>query len=63
MEIGDKEAKSAELYELDKGSKEYKYLMERRKVLGGGLPARIVNPSKLKTPELSFLKKCLTEPK
>ena len=28
MEIGDKEAKNAELYELDKGSKEYKYLME-----------------------------------
>ena len=59
MEIRDNEAKNAELYELDKKSKEYKYLMERRKALGGGLPARIVNPSKLKTPDLSFFKEML----
>ena len=59
MKIDDKKAQNADLVELDKNSKEYKYLVEKRKGLGGSVPKRINNPLKLKAPKLNIFQELL----
>jgi len=56
MEMGDKKAQDAEIFELDKETEEFKYLIEKRKSLGGAVPERKNNPAVLKTPGLKIFK-------
>ena len=59
MNMSDKKAQNADLFELDKNSKEYKYLIEKRKNLGGFVPKRINKPKKIKAPKLDVFKELI----
>ncbi len=59
MKMNDKEAENADLFELDKNSTEFKYLIERRNTLGGFVPKRTNKPSAIKTPELDIFSELL----
>src|SRR6202012_4657090 len=50
----DEEVVQMPFYRPEPESKEIKYLQERRKKLGGYLPARIVSPAAVETPKLDF---------
>ena len=49
--ITEQEAKEASFYKFDEKSEEFKYLMERRSLLGGSLPKRKSTARDLKIPE------------
>lgn len=57
--LNDEEVVETPFYRPDPESKEIKYLLERRKKLGGFLPARIVEAPKLETPQLEFFNEVL----
>ncbi|TWT40293.1 Pyruvate dehydrogenase E1 component [Phycisphaerae bacterium RAS1] len=48
--VSDKDIKNAPFYRFEKGSAEYEYLTERRRALGGSVPARRVQVQKLEAP-------------
>lgn len=52
--ISDKDIKNAPFYRFEKGSPEHEYLMERRRALGGSVPARRVQVQKLEAPEIEL---------
>ena len=52
--LSDKEAKEPAFYKFLEDSEEHRYLIERRKELGGFLPARINKPTRLQTPDLAI---------
>jgi len=58
--ISDEDATSARFQAFDKSSPEYKYLINKRKKLGGSIPTRKNNPAKLKVPNLSIFKELLS---
>ena len=58
--ISDDDATSARFQAFDKGSPEHKYLINQRKKLGGPIPTRKNNPTKLKVPNLSIFKELLS---
>jgi len=57
--ISDKEATKATFQTFDKKSKEYQYLIEQRKKLGGPLPCRVNKPSPVQVPEVSIFEELL----
>ena len=59
MDMGDKKAQDAEIFELHKETEEFKYLIEKRKSLGGPVPERKNNPAALKTPDLKIFKELI----
>jgi pyruvate dehydrogenase E1 component len=52
--INDEEVVETPFYRPDANSLEYKYLMERRKALGGFLPQRVESAPALEVPKLDF---------
>tara|TARA_B100000131_G_scaffold175223_1_gene169320 strand:+ start:19054 stop:21708 length:2655 start_codon:yes stop_codon:yes gene_type:complete len=52
--ISDEDAKSARFQDFKTQSSEYKYLMKKRKELGGLIPSRTNNAEKLKAPGISI---------
>jgi len=52
--LSDEEAMKAPFYRFEKESDEYKYLVERRKELGGSLPYRNNKPEPLEIPDISL---------
>ena len=59
MEMGDKKAQDAEIFELGKKTKEFKYLIEKRKELGGSVPERTNKPKPLNVPSLHIFKELI----
>jgi pyruvate dehydrogenase E1 component len=59
MEMGDKRAQDAEIFELGKKTKEFKYLIEKRKELGGSVPERTNKPKPLNVPSLHIFKELI----
>jgi len=57
--LSDEQVKEAPFFRFPEDSEEHKYLQERRKDLGGYLPARNPNEDKLETPELDAFSKFL----
>ncbi|MCH7590058.1 pyruvate dehydrogenase (acetyl-transferring), homodimeric type [PVC group bacterium] len=57
--ISDEDVVNAPFYRSDKDSEEYKYLMERRKALGGFIPKREVKIDSIKVPELDTFEEFL----
>ena len=57
--LSNEEASSAAFYRFSKNSDEYKYLISRRKDLGGPLPYRNQKASKLSVPEISIFQEML----
>ncbi len=57
--LGDNEAMKAPFYRFDKKSKEYKYLNNCRKKLGGPLPSREDNVPPIKIPNISIFQELL----
>ena len=58
--LSDDDASKAPFYRFSKDSKEHKYLIEKRKSLGGFLPERKNNPKKLTVPEVSIFEEMLS---
>ena len=58
--LSDGDASKAPFYRFSKDSKEHKYLIEKRKSLGGFLPERKNNPKKLTVPEVSIFEEMLS---
>ena len=59
IKLSDKEAIQAPFYKPDKNTKEMRYLANRRKILGGFLPARIIKNKKMKVPDISIFQELL----
>lgn len=59
LPLSDKQLSDFALYRLPEDSKAYHYLQEKRKELGGYLPARKVESNKLQVPELSAFESVL----
>ena len=59
IKLSDKEAIQAPFYKPDKNTKEMRYLANRRKTLGGFLPARIIKNKKMKVPDISIFQELL----
>jgi len=57
--LTDEEASKAPFYRFSEDSKEYNYLVERRKNLGGFLPERINTPDPIDVPDLSIFEEML----
>ena len=57
--LTDEEASKAPFYRFSEDSKEYNYLVERRKNLGGFLPERINTPAPIDVPDLSIFEEML----
>ena len=57
--LSDGDASKAPFYRFSKDSKEHKYLIEKRKSLGGFLPERKNNPKKLTVPKVSIFEEML----
>ena len=57
--LTDEEATKAPFYRFDKSSEEYKYLKERRDVLGGPIPIRTNKSKPLEIPEISIFQELL----
>ena len=57
--VSDKDLEKLPYIKFAKNSKEYKYLKESRKKLGGPIPARVFDDSQLKKPSLEHFKKYL----
>jgi pyruvate dehydrogenase E1 component len=57
--IADESARNAELFRPPQDSPEMAYLHERRKQLGGYMPARTVAASKIETPPVDYFKESL----
>jgi len=57
--LSDDDASKAPFYRFSKDSKEHKYLIEKRKSLGGFLPERKNNPKKLTVPKVSIFEEML----
>ena len=57
--LSDEEAANTPFYRFPKDSSEYKYLISRRKELGGSLPYRNQKANKLKIPDLSIFQEML----
>ena len=57
--LTDEEASKAPFYRFSEDSKEYNYLVERRKNLGGFLPERINTPVPIDVPDLSIFEEML----
>ena len=57
--LTDEEASKAPFYRFSDDSKEYNYLVERRKNLGGFLPERINTPDPIDVPDLSIFEEML----
>lgn len=57
--INDEEVAETPFYRPGKDSKEHQYLMERRRALGGSLPARVVSAPALEAPKLDFFSELL----
>jgi pyruvate dehydrogenase E1 component len=57
--IGDEAIKDAPFYRFPEDSEEFQYLSERRKALGGPLPARHPTEERLEVPQLSAFEKTL----
>ena len=57
--LSDTEASKAPFYRFSEDSKEYNYLIERRKSLGGFLPERINSPGSIDVPDLSIFEEML----
>ncbi len=52
--VTDREIKNAPFCRFEKGSREYEYMMERRRALGGFVPRRAVRAAPLKAPSLEL---------
>ena len=59
IKLSDKEAIQAPFYKPEKNTKEMRYLANRRKTLGGFLPARILKNKKMKVPDISIFQELL----
>ncbi len=59
IKLSDKEAIQAPFYKPAKNTKEMRYLADRRKTLGGFLPARIIKNKKMKVPDISIFQELL----
>ena len=59
VHISDEKAQNAEIIQLKKESIEYKYLIQKRKKLGGSVPQRINNPKKIKTPDINIFQELI----
>ena len=59
INLSDKEAIQAPFYKPAKNTKEMRYLTDRRKTLGGFLPARIIKNKKIKVPDISIFQELL----
>ena len=59
INLSDKEAIQAPFYKPAKNTKEMRYLADRRKTLGGFLPARIIKNKKMKVPDISIFQELL----
>ena len=59
LKFNDEEAMKAPFYRFNKNTKEYKYLIEQRKKLGGFLPSRSDKSKKLKVPNISIFKELI----
>ena len=59
INLSDKEAIQAPFYKPAKNTKEMRYLADRRKTLGGFLPARIIKNKKIKVPDISIFQELL----
>ena len=59
IKLSDKEAIQAPFYKPEKNTKEMRYLANRRKTLGGFLPARIIKNKKMKVPDISIFQELL----
>jgi pyruvate dehydrogenase E1 component len=57
--IPDEAARNASFYRPPSDSPEIAYLHERRRLLGGYMPARIVPPSQVQAPPLEYMKESL----
>ena len=57
--LSDEEAMKAPFYRLDETSLEYKYLIDRRKALGGSLPIRTDRSTPLDLPDISIFQELL----
>ena len=57
--LSDGDAGKAPFYRFSEDSKEYKYLIEKRKSLGGFLPKRTNQPTPLEVPEVSIFEEML----
>ena len=57
--LTDKEAKKTSFYRFTKESKEHKYLIQKRKKLGGFLPKRTNNPKGLTIPDINIFDEIL----
>ena len=57
--LSDEEAMKAPFYRLDETSSEYKYLIDRRKALGGSLPIRTDRSTPLDLPNISIFQELL----
>ncbi len=57
--LSDEEAMKAPFYRLDETSSEYKYLIDRRKALGGSLPIRTDRSTPLDLPDISIFQELL----
>ena len=57
--LSDEEAMKAPFYRLDETSLEYKYLIDRRKALGGSLPIRTDRSTPLDLPNISIFQELL----
>ena len=57
--LSDDDASKAPFYRFSKDSKEHKYLIEKRKSLGGFLPERKNNPKRLTVPKVSIFEEML----
>ena len=59
LKFNDEEAMKAPFYRFNKNTKEYKYLIDQRKKLGGFLPSRSDKSKKLKVPNISIFKELI----
>ena len=57
--IPDEAARNASFYRPPQDSPEIAYLHERRRLLGGYMPARVVPPSQIEAPPLEYMKESL----
>ena len=57
--LSDEDAMKAPFYRLEEDSEEYKYLIDRRKALGGSLPIRTDRSTPLDLPDISIFQELL----
>ncbi len=57
--ISDDDAIVGKFQRFEEGTKEYQYLIEQRKKLGGFIPVRVNKPESLKVPDVSIFKELL----